>query len=69
MSEGAKISPEGKILLLPNGRQGRRPFEAQGRISRSAERDLRLCLKNSPPFEKGGPKLSTCHSGKVVGNG
>ncbi|MBQ2715399.1 MAG: hypothetical protein IJF21_01260, partial [Clostridia bacterium] len=27
----AKISPEGKILLLPNGRQGRRPFEAQGR--------------------------------------
>jgi len=48
MSEGAKISPEGKILLLPNGRQGRRPFEAQGRISRSAERDLRNFLKKVP---------------------
>jgi len=31
--EGAKISPKGKILLLPNGRQGRRPFEAQERAS------------------------------------
>ena len=36
-SEGAKISPEGKILLLPNGRQGRRPFEAQKSIPHSAE--------------------------------
>jgi len=35
----------------------RRLFEAPKRVSPSAEGDLRLCLKNLPPFEKGGRKL------------
>jgi len=95
-SEGAKTSRKREVLLLPSGRQGRRPLEAQGDFARlwrfsegkwrreptiqsrllpqanmSAERDLRLCLKNSRTFEKVRSKLSATvviNSAKIFEN-
>ena len=52
-----KSPREGEILLLPSGHRGRRPLEAQERVSRFAKRDLRLCLKNPQVFEKTWLKL------------
>ena len=51
-------------LLCPSSRQGRRLLEAQGGVSRSAERDLRLCLKKPRTFEKVRSKLSSY--GKIL---
>ena len=43
--------------FCPNVGRGAAVRKRMG-ISTSAEVDLRLCLKNLPPFEKGGRKLS-----------
>ena len=44
-------STEAEGLTPSEQSAGRRLFEAQG-VSRSAERDLRLCLKKPQTFEK-----------------
>ena len=54
--EGAKISREGRFYSFQAVGRGAARLK-HGEISHSAERDLRLRLKNLPPFEKGGPKL------------
>ena len=46
--EGAKTSPVRGGFTPSKRAAGRRPFEAQGRVSRSAERDLRNFLRKVP---------------------
>ena len=60
----SKNLPQGEVLLIPNMStyltlcvKLASPVRSAGGISPSAERDLRRCLKNLPPFEKGGRKL------------
>jgi len=49
--EGVNPSPEVEGLTPSGMSAGRRHSESQG-VSRSAERDLRLCLKKPQTFEK-----------------
>ena len=55
----SKNLPQGEFFLIPSGRHGRRPLEAQGGVSTSAEVDLRNFFKKKflKNFQKTFPLL------------